>query len=160
MTIEVKKVDYQNAEQMTQLVSLLNNYASDPMGGGQPLIDEVAKVLPEKLAAVPGAFSFIVYVDGQPAGFTNCFTGFSTFKAKPLVNIHDLAVNREFRGKGLSYTLLQAVEDEAREMGCCKVTLEVLTGNEVAKQSYLSFGFSGYELDPESGQAMFWEKAL
>lgn len=160
MPVKIVPVDYRNADQTTMLMTLLNNYASDAMGGGKPLSEEILGALPEKLAGVPGAFSFIALVDEQPAGFANCFMGFSTFKAKPLVNIHDLAVNPDFRGQGLSLKLLAAIEVEARARGCCKVTLEVLSGNEVAKQAYLKAGFEGYELDPASGQALFWEKPL
>ncbi|EAR08847.1 GNAT family N-acetyltransferase [Reinekea blandensis] len=160
MTVTIVPVDYRNAEQTHDLMSLLNNYASDAMGGGQSLPAETLAALPEKLAAVPGAFSLMVLVDGQPAGFANCFMGFSTFKAKPLVNIHDLAVNPDFRGQGLSLKLLEAIEAKARERHCCKITLEVLSGNEVAKGAYIKAGFDGYELDPKTGQALFWEKPL
>ncbi len=43
---------------------------------------------------------------------------------------------------------------------CCKLTLEVLEGNHIAQAAYTKFGFSGYELDPEMGRALFWEKKL
>lgn len=160
MRVNIVPVDYRNADQTKTLMALLNRYAQDAMGGGRSLPETTLAALPEKLAELPGAFSLIAYVDDQPAGFTNCFMGFSTFKAKPLVNIHDLAVDPEFRGQGLSLKLLDAVETEARQRGCCKVTLEVLSGNEVAKQAYLKAGFEGYELDPATGQALFWEKPL
>jgi len=38
--------------------------------------------------------------------------------------------------------------------------LEVLSNNEVAKSAYSKFGFSGYELDPKAGAALFWQKTL
>ena len=160
MAVKIVPVDYRNAEHTSLLMALLNNYASDAMGGGKALSDSILASLPDKLAAIPGAFSLIIMVDDQPAGFTNCFTGFSTFKAKPLINIHDLAVNPDYRGQGLSLKLLEAVEAEARQRGCCKVTLEVLSGNDVAKRAYVKAGFEGYELDPSTGQALFWEKPL
>ncbi|MDU0356030.1 GNAT family N-acetyltransferase [Paraglaciecola aquimarina] len=56
--------------------------------------------------------------------------------------------------------MLQKVEQIARQKDCCKITLEVLEGNEVAKNAYLKHGFAGYELDPEQGKAMFWQKVL
>ena len=43
---------------------------------------------------------------------------------------------------------------------CCKITLEVLEGNTIAKNAYKKFGFMGYELDPKMGKAMLWEKSL
>ena len=44
--------------------------------------------------------------------------------------------------------------------GCCKLTLEVLDNNFIAKALYKKFGFSDYQLDPEYGNALFWEKKL
>jgi GNAT superfamily N-acetyltransferase len=85
-------------------------------------------------------------IDGAPAGLANCFEAFSTFSCKPLINIHDLMVLPAFRGNGISQKLLQKVEDIAQSKGCCKVTLEVLSGNEPAKASYEKFGFSGLSL--------------
>ena len=55
---------------------------------------------------------------------------------------------------------LDEVEKIAKERNCCKITLEVLEGNTVAKGSYIKFGFGNYELDPAFGKAMFWEKEL
>ncbi len=160
MTIECRKVDYLNPQQGQWLVQLLDIYARDPMGGGRPLKASTRENLPQALAKRPQAFSFIAYFDNEPAGLINCFEGFSTFKCQPLVNIHDLAVKPEFRGKGIGLALLQAAEEEARHRGCCKLTLEVLEGNKVAQSAYLKFGFAGYELDPEMGSAQFWEKPL
>ena len=56
--------------------------------------------------------------------------------------------------------MLAAVETLAKEQGCCKLTLEVLSENKVAMQAYKKVGYAGYELDPEAGQAIFWQKKL
>ncbi|MBU3004799.1 GNAT family N-acetyltransferase [Paraglaciecola arctica] len=61
---------------------------------------------------------------------------------------------------GLSQKLLEKVESIANNLGCCKITLEVLSNNNVAKSAYEKFGFSHYELDPNAGGAVFWQKAL
>jgi len=71
-----------------------------------------------------------------------------------------VVVTENARGLGISQKMLQEVEKIAKERGCCKMTLEVLEGNVVAKGAYQKFGFSGYELDPKIGKAMFWEKVL
>lgn len=160
MKIDVKVVDYQHPQQGQDLVALLNAYALDPMGGGEPLAADVAANLVARLAELDHALSLICYVDGEPAGLTNAFYGFSTFKAKPLINIHDIAVNPAFRGLGISQLMLDKLEQIAREKGCCKVTLEVLEGNTVAQNAYRKAGFAGYELDPKMGQALFWQKSL
>jgi len=158
--IQIKLVDYTNPQDAQQLVGLLNEYAEDPMGGGKSLEESVQDTLCEKLNEYGNAFSLIAYVDDQPAALMNCIKGFSTFKAKPLINIHDVMVSRQYRGQGLSRLLFVKAEDMAREMGCCKLTLEVLEGNVLAIQAYKNFGFAAYELDPEVGKALFFEKAL
>lgn len=160
MTIELVKADYQNEQHQAAIPYLLNAYAQDPMGGGKPLDESTVKNLVGELAKLPHAFSIIAFVDGEPAGLANCFEGFSTFACKPLVNIHDLAVVEKYRGRGISLKLLEAVEAEAKAKGCCKVTLEVLSNNKIAMSAYQKFGFAGYELDPEAGSALFWQKTL
>lgn len=160
MNIKIVKVDYNNTQQANDLLTLLNEYAEDPMGGDAPLSAFSKENLIEQLIKRPFVFSLICYVDDEPAAFTNCVEGFSTFKCKPLINIHDFAVSSKYRGHQLSQKLLTEIEKIATEMGCCKVTLEVLEGNEAAKQAYIKFGFIAYELDPKVGKAMFWEKPL
>ncbi|MEM8858618.1 MAG: GNAT family N-acetyltransferase [Chloroflexota bacterium] len=158
--INIIQIDYTDPQEAADLQLLLNSYAQDPMGGGEPINSENLRVLPKRLADFPTAFSLIAYVNGQPAGLANCFWGFSTFAAKPLVNIHDFAVRPEFRGIGLSRKLLEAIEAIAQDKGCCKITLEVLSENHVAMAAYRRFGFGGYQLTPEVGQAVFWQKKL
>ena len=160
MNIEVLIADYSNSVHAADVVELLNCYACDPMGGGKPLSQYAKKNLTTELAKLPGAFSILCYVDGAAAGLANCLTSFSTFKCKPLVNIHDLVVLKQFRGLGLSQRLLSEVQRVAMERDCCKLTLEVLEGNEPAKKAYLSFGFETYELDSSHGKAFFWQKTI
>ena len=57
---------------------------------------------------------------------------FSSFQAKPLINIHDLAVLPSHRGQGIGHRLIDAVAVRGRELGCCKMTLEVRPDNEPA----------------------------
>ncbi len=160
MNVEVVQVDFLNDQQAADVVNLLNDYATDPMGGGEPLSLYTKENLVRELSKLPYAFSVICYVDNTPAGLANCFEGFSTFKCKPLVNIHDVVVASEFRGLGISQLLLSKVEEIAKDRGCCKTTLEVLEGNEVAKNAYKKYGYSGYELNPEMGKALFWQKPI
>lgn len=160
MKIDVIQADYTNPQHAQDIPYLLNAYATDPMGGGKPLSSFTMSNLSTELAKRPHAFSVLAYVDNKPAGLVNCFEGFSSFACKPLVNIHDVIVHSDFRGLGLSQHMLSQVEGIARERGCCKITLEVLENNVVAKAAYEKFGFAGYELDPEAGQAVFWQKVL
>lgn len=160
MTSKVITIDYRNPKHARDLVYLLNEYAKDPMGGGTPLTDQVQKALASTLAETAGAKSFIVYEADQAVGLCNCFMGFSTFACKPLLNIHDLAVLPDFRGKGYGRTLLQKAREAALQTGCCKVTLEVLSNNHGAIAAYENFGFKLYQLDEAAGTAQFMELKL
>ncbi|MGZ9710107.1 GNAT family N-acetyltransferase [Glaciimonas sp. GNP009] len=94
------------------------------------------------------------------AGLAICIEGFSTFSCQPLLNIHDLAVAHAFQGRGIGRKLVEHVANLAKELGCCKVTLEVLDGNTRASDLYKSCGFANYALSPEMGTAMFMQRML
>lgn len=157
---EIIRADYGHPDHAAAIVTLMQVYAQDSMGGGDALPLEVTSVLIERLAATPGAASLLAFADGQPAGLLNAFAGFSTFAARPLLNIHDVVVAPAFRGQGLARALMAEAETVARERGCAKLTLEVLEGNATAQRLYRSLGYGDYVLDPEMGRALFWQKRL
>ena len=152
------KVDLNEAQNAEDTLFLLNTYATDIMGGGERLCDYTQEHLIAELRKRPTAHVFIARVDNKPAGLGICFEGFSTFACKPLINIHDFCVSPDFRRQGVATKRLQTIEEFARSIGCCKLTLEVLEGNVPAKTLYQSVGFEGYKLDPASGKAVFWQK--
>ena len=88
-------------------------------------------------------------------GLALCIPSFSSFRARPVLNIHDIAVAPGHRGKGIGQALLKAVEKEARRRGCCKVTLEVREDNEIAKAAYRRAGFK-----PTMPETLFWGQEL
>lgn len=156
----VRRADYARASDARAIVALLDAYASDPAGGGEPLSDFARSRLVPELASRPHAFSVLAF-DGEAAvGLVNCIEGFSTFKCLPLVNVHDVAVLASHRGRGIAEAMLAEVERLARERGACKLTLEVLSGNAPAMRLYQRVGFAGYQLDPAMGSAQFLQKWL
>jgi ribosomal protein S18 acetylase RimI-like enzyme len=164
MKLRIARVNFRDARDAQALVMLLDAYARDPMGGGQGLTEAVKARVCNELAEHPGATSFMAWqgagASAQAIGLINCFTGYSTFKAQPLLNIHDIVVLPAQRGQGVGQALLAAAQAHALELGCCKLTLEVLTGNTRALASYQRFGFAPYTLDPSSGEASFMHKWL
>ncbi len=158
MNIKIIKADY--AIHGQDIVNLLSNYAQDPMGGGKDLTEQVKENLVSELAKLPHAFSVIAYSDQKAVGLINCFEAFSTFLCRPLINIHDVIVDTSFRGHSISQKMLSKVEEIAKTKNCCKLTLEILSNNQIARNAYSKFGFSGYELNPEHGEAIFWQKTL
>lgn len=159
-TLDIVAVDLNNAAHAQALVALLDHYASDPMGGGTPLSARTRDELIPRLREQPGYVAFLAYSGERAVGLINCFQGFSTFAARPLLNIHDVAVHAEYRGNGVGRALLAAAETAARTRGCCKITLEVLSNNTPAIAAYDRAGFEPYVLDPAAGQAIFMHKKL
>lgn len=156
----VTKVDLADALHVRSLLSLLEHYALDPMGGGTGLEAAARDRLTAELAKIPGFRAALAWQDDEAVGLINCFLGFSTFAARPLLNIHDVVVRSDCRGRGIGRALLSWAEDLARTLGCCKLTLEVLSNNERALAAYRSAGFVPYELDPAAGQALLLQKLL
>ena len=157
---QIIKADLENPIHADALVFLLNEYARDIMGGGEDLSPSTKVNLVPELKKRPGVHIVLAFLEGEPAGLANCFEGFSTFACKPLLNIHDIAVVPKFRGRGLSKKIMRKVEEIARAIGCCKITLEVLEGNTLARNLYSACEFAGYSLGATTGNALFLQKKL
>src|SRR5688572_10954889 len=123
MDVTIREADFADSKDCAGLVDVLDSYASDPVGGGQPLNSEVRERLPLALRDHPTTLVLLAFIEGRPVGVAVCFFGFSTFQARPLLNIHDLAVVPDCRGQGIGRALLEAAEARATERGCCKLTL-------------------------------------
>lgn len=159
-TLRIERADYANAAHGRALVDMLDAYARDPAGGGVALSDFARANLVGALAARPQAFSVLAFDGAQVVGLVNCIEGFSSFACRPLVNVHDLAVLASHRGRRLGEQMLALVEQIAHERGACKITLEVLSGNDSANKLYARVGFISYQLNPALGHAQFLQKWL
>jgi len=158
--LSITTTDFARPAHRAAFLHLLDHYAHDPMGGGAGLSAYAKANLVDGLAARAHFVSLLAFEGDSAVGLINCFEGFSTFAARPLLNIHDIVVHADARGRGVGRALLAAAEELARQRGCCKLTLEVLEGNRVARAAYQACGFGGYELTPETGKALFLEKKL
>jgi ribosomal protein S18 acetylase RimI-like enzyme len=157
---DIVVADLSKPTQATALVELLNIYALDPMGGSQELSDYVKENIAVTLSARSDVHIIFAMNHEDPVGMLICIEGFSTFSCQPLLNIHDAIVKPEYRGQGVSRMMFEKAEKIAVEIGCCKLTLEVLSGNETARSAYTNFGFEGFQLDPNMGEALFLQKKL
>ncbi|OSZ65968.1 GNAT family N-acetyltransferase [Hydrogenophaga sp. IBVHS2] len=156
--LTVRLADYASPSDARAVVDLLDAYARDPAGGGEPLSAYAREHLVAELAARPQAFSILAFDGDQAVGLVNCIEGFSTFQCKPLVNVHDVAVLASHRGRGVAAQMLRAAEAVAVQRGAVKMTLEVLSGNAPALALYRRLGYAGYQLDPAMGTAGFMQK--
>lgn len=139
--LEIVEADFNNKKHCQAILDVTNRYAEDPMGLGDSLPDKTRSNLIDKMSKFPTTLCFIAFIDGEVAGVANCFFGFSTFKAAKVLNIHDLAVMPNFRGKGIGEALLSTAEKKAKDTECCKITLEVREDNR-ARNLYERYGFS------------------
>ena len=158
--LQLVAVDLKIEAISTAWLELLDHYARDPMGGGEGLPDYAKSHLVMALQNQPGFHGALAYDGEQAVGLINCFLGFSTFAGRPLLNIHDVVVNADHRRQGIGQALLRWAEERARELGCCKLTLEILSGNAQAMASYMRAGYAPYVLNPAAGQALLMQKFL
>ena len=158
--IAVVDADLSRADHQEATLGLLDAYAMDPMGDGKPLSEAARRNLIPGLTAHPTTMVFLAYAGAEPVGLAICFRGFSTFAARPLVNIHDFFVVPACRGQGIGRRLLAAVEERARDIGCCKLTLEVQENNHRAQGIYATAGFSRAVHVPAAGGALYLSKPL
>ena len=144
MNLTICEADFADPIHRAAIVDVLDSYASDPVGGGEPLTGEARANLAQMLRDHPTALVLLAFSEARAVGIAVCFFGLSTFQARPLLNVHDLAVIPEFRGNGVGRALLSAVEEHARRHGSCKLTLEVQDDNRRARALYESFGFTDF----------------
>jgi GNAT superfamily N-acetyltransferase len=136
---------------------MVDAYSRDPMGDGKPLAADVRATLIAGLRKHPTTIVFLAFEGDLPVGVAVCFRAFSTFAARPLINIHDLHVLPSHQGRGIGQALIRAVEDKARSLGCCKLSLEVLENNHRARKTYTAAGFSSYSGE---GATLYLTKTL
>ena len=158
-TVQVRMADLADAKDCNAIVQLIDAYARDPRGGGQPLPSPVRERLITGLRSHPTTRVWLAFAGGAAVGVCIGFTGFSTFQAQPLLNIHDLAVLSTHHGRGVGASLLAAAEAHAREQGWCKLTLEVQDDNAPARRLYERAGFRDVRYG-DSGPTRFLAKPL
>ncbi len=155
MELSILNVDLQNQVHRNHFIKLLNDYINDPMGNNRPMQKELGPKIISGLKKHTGFLGFFVLADDQFAGLANCNINFSTFQAKPIINIHDFVVAPEFRRLGAGSYLLNAIIKYAALNDFCRVNLEVRKDNLGAKSLYKKMGFS--ECVP---RMLFWEKKV
>jgi ribosomal protein S18 acetylase RimI-like enzyme len=158
--ITIVPADLARPEHQQAVVDLIDAYSRDPMGDEKPLPDDVKQRLIPGLREHPTTIIFLAYDADKPVGIALCFRGFSSFYAMPLINIHDLAVLPDYRGKGIGRQLLLAVAERGRKIGGCKITLETQEHNHTAQKLYKSVGFARDVHTAEAGGAIFMTMRL
>jgi ribosomal protein S18 acetylase RimI-like enzyme len=159
--ITIVEANLADQNQVETIIDVLDSYAREPAGGSAAIPADVRERLLTDLHRVDNALVLTALdADGRTVGIAVCFRGYSTFKARPLINIHDLAVLPDQRGRGVGSALIEAVEERGRALGCCKITLEVLDDNHGARRLYESVGFADGGPGEGDTNTMFLQKPL
>lgn len=153
--IVVKVGDIHQEADAKDMLTMLNLYMQDPMGGEQTLEESLAETIVNGLKKQSNYVFFLAYCGGELAGVANCFVNYSTFKGKQLINIHDFAVNPAFRRKGIGQAMMDGVVEYAKNNNLCKINLEVRHDNLGAQLLYKKMGF--VECNPPM---YFWERLI
>ncbi|MBK8037198.1 MAG: GNAT family N-acetyltransferase [Verrucomicrobiaceae bacterium] len=156
----VTEADLSNTAHQAATLSMMDAYARDDMGDGRPLSDWSLDHLIAGLREHPTTLVFLVFRGTEPVGIATCFRGFSTFAARPLLNISDYFVLPACQGRGLGRRLMEAIEHRARELGCCRLTLEVQEHNHRARAIYGAAGFAQAVYVAEAGGSLYLAKQL
>ena len=155
--ITIIEADLENSEHQEAVIECITAYARE-VSKNVYAISEISDRLIGGLQSHPTTLIFLAYQGGQAIGIAVCYQGFSTFAARPLLNLHDLWVHPDVRRKGIGRQLLECFEAAARARNCAKLTLEVLKNNP-ARRLYQRFGFNADTDNPEQTN-FFWEKKL
>jgi ribosomal protein S18 acetylase RimI-like enzyme len=158
--LHIIEIDLGNSQHRAVVLDLVCQFARAIMGAGQELSNAKQQALIEGLTHHPTTLIFVAYSGEQPVGIAISFLGFSTFAAQKLINIHDFYVVESMRRQGVGRALLQAIETKARELDCCKLTLEVEEHNQQALSLYHRFGFDSGQYDLKAGTVLFRQKKL
>ena len=156
--VEIVRADYANPGHRSAIPYLLNAYAKGLLGFRRNINDHVLDKLVPGLERAQNDLVLLARTGGEYVGMAICFLGFSTFHARPLINIHDFMVLEDFRGQGIGRALLEEIEIIAHDMDCCKITLEVQENNTPARRLYRSGGFKDSFLNQEAGSQLSMTK--
>ena len=146
--VKILKADLNNPKHASDIIRIVDLFARDPMGQDEPLDEEVRVDMIAEMKKVPTTRVYLAYHDKKALGLITCFIGFSTFTASKTFKIHDIAVHPDARGMGVGTKLIETVKNEAKELGCSKITLEVREDNP-AQKLYEREGF-------EFGDPRWW----
>lgn len=140
-SLHIRRGDLSRQEDQHAVLELLEDYARQLPAYHRSLPPEVRRNLPAALQHFPGCHIFLAHRGADVAGVAICFEGFSTFRSRRLLNLHDLSVRAAYQRQGIGQRLLHAVVAFARQEQFCGVTLEVAADNP-ARQLYARFGFA------------------
>ncbi len=140
--VKIIRGDLSKNEHVEHFVRLTSEFMADEMGGKISWTKDQKDKVVNDMRIHPCSIILFAIVNGKYAGLCTCFFAYSTFLAKPLLNIHDIYIEESLRGHGIGKKMVKAVEGVAERNNCGKITLEVRKDNLNARDLYKSQGFT------------------
>lgn len=129
-TIQFQIVDFNNGKHRKQVVDLWHTVFGYEAAHNAP---EVA--IDKKMQIKDGLF-FVAQTDQAVIG--TAMAGYDGHRGW----IYSIAVHPEFRKQGVGSNLLSHAQRKLEALGCLKVNLQILEGNETVQEFYLANGYS------------------
>jgi ribosomal protein S18 acetylase RimI-like enzyme len=138
MEIKFREINYKNKNDKIVAVTMLNEFMNREKNNG-----EIEITIIEKIQNLGYAKIYFCEDANDVIGIAVCFKGFSTYKQRELLNIHDFYIRSNYQGKGIGKNFLDYIQDECKRNNYCRVTLEVYNDNINAIKLYKKCGFIG-----------------
>ncbi len=84
---------------------------------------------------------FSLEEDGKEVGRARLYIIYNDLREEPYGLMEDVFVDESYRGKGLGTKLIQALIEEAKQIGCSKLIGQSRYGREEVHQLYEKLGF-------------------
>jgi len=139
MDISFREFDFEDKEDGERAVFLLNEF----MNRTEKSAREIDTSIIGQMKNLGFAKIYFSEVDRNIIGIAVCFKGFSTYKQKELLNIHDFYLQKNYQGNGIGKLFLEFIEKECIKNDFCRVTLEVYGDNANAIKLYKKSGYVG-----------------
>ncbi len=131
MQFEIRKGRAEDIPDTFRLIQELAAYEKAP----HEVKTSVESMLEDGFGDNPAFQLLVATVDAKVVGIALYFPYYSTWKGRCLY-LDDLVVSEEYRGNGIGEALINALIDEAREMGAKRMLWQVLEWNEPAIRFY------------------------
>lgn len=123
-------IDFDNAIHREQVIDLWQNVFGYEAAHNSPEV-----VIDKKLENKDGLF-FVALKEQKVIG--TVMAGYDGHRGW----IYSIAVHPEYRKQGIGSELLSHTQDKLEGLGCLKVNLQIMEGNEEVQKFYLANGFS------------------
>ena len=167
MPIQIYLGDLRDPFDAQATLHILSVYHESIVGNHGPLPEKVRETVIDGLLACGNHRVFLAVdenVNGiefrRAVGMAVCFVNYSTFRARSLINVHDLAVHPEYQRRGIGKMLLENVIRYAAENQHYAITLEVRKDNINALKLYRKLRFAGVEENAKDEAMLFGKLVL